>query len=64
MTEKDLEIQELRRKLKAAIADIPHVGRFCAYREDGRGDCKLDGELCCKQVNTACERWKWKGSNT
>lgn len=60
MTEKDLEIQELRRQLRGALEDIPHVGRYCKSMNE-RGRCAHNGQICCKQVNTACGQWEWRG---
>lgn len=57
------EIQELRAKLEAAIADIPHVGNFCG-KLDGRGYCIRTGQICCRRVHTPCPEWIWKGDKT
>ena len=51
--------------LEAAIADIPHVGRFCGHGEN-RGQpptvyCKLTKQICSKQINQICPDWKWHG---
>lgn len=51
--------------LEAAIADIPHVGRFCGHGFD-KGHpptryCKLTGEICCRHINEICPNWKWRG---
>lgn len=46
--------------LRAAIADIPHVGNFCAHM-DKRGYCTLNNQVCCRKVHTPCETWKWRG---
>lgn len=61
MTREDLIIQEQRRLLEAAIADIPHVGKFCKHI-DGRGYCKHTNQVCCKQVHTVCNEWEWRGT--
>lgn len=53
-------MRELEKMLEKAIADIPHVGRFCAFLDE-RHYCKLTGQICCRQVNTVCPDWKWRG---
>ena len=61
MTREDSIIQEQRRLLEAAIADIPHVGKFCKSL-DGRGYCAHTGQVCCRQVHTVCPEWEWRGT--
>lgn len=74
MDEKDLKIQELKKdlvvfrdaftlaeqKLAAAIADIPHVGRFCSHL-DKYGCCSLNNRYCHRQAHTVCPDWEWRG---
>lgn len=47
-------------EIKAAIADIPHVGNYCGNLDE-RGFCALVGQICCKRVNTVCADWIWRG---
>lgn len=69
MDEKDLLIQDLKKdleryrdaltlaeqKLEAAIADIPHVGRYCSHI-DKYGCCSLNNRYCHRQAHTVCPR--------
>lgn len=55
-----MTLEEMKQVLEEAIADIPHVGRYCAFIDERRY-CKLTGQICCRQVNTACPDWKWRG---
>lgn len=51
--------------LAMALADIPHVGKFCGHAyPGGKGGtlyCKLDNQICCHQVHDICLDWNWRG---
>lgn len=55
------ETQDLKRLLKAAIEDIPHVGNKCFFLDWNTGHCKKDKGICCYRVHTICPQWKWRG---
>lgn len=55
-------LDELKALLEKAIADIPHVGRFCKFRTE-KGYCSKDGSYCCNQAHTPCDHWEWRGND-
>ncbi len=51
--------------LEAAIADIPHVGKFCghAYPHGAPGTiyCKITRQQCMRRTHERCPHWIWRG---